>query len=404
MKTGYLKIIMGPMMSGKSVELRKEITRYVDVGLRVCYINSVLDVRDTASKDQHTTTHSSEFSKLSPKIKPFSTQNLSDLELQIFDYDIIGIDEGNFYPDITCVVDWVEKYDKHIIISGLNGTYKRVHFGKLHELIPHADIIIKLNAECINCAKTGNLVPAPFTYYMGNHDINKELIIGGAEKYKPLCRACYYNETKKVQNNKILKPSKEEDDELVKVQGLAKQSKEEVDELDNTPKVTKLPEGIDLNKFPPSILNGQNKNENNGTVNIYCYGCQNIEFAIIGIFSYAIPNSKFANKVSMTHNILKIPIKKVKRIELSDNIDDQLINYAIEFEAEYPGPKLKSTIYGVSTLSEDLSKVLESRNIQYKQLSMTDVARNNLFRELVIATNEILKNGRNDDKAILYES
>ena len=44
-------------------------------------------------------------------------------------FDVIGIDEGQFYPDLITGVESFVKKDKILIISALDGTFERKPFG-----------------------------------------------------------------------------------------------------------------------------------------------------------------------------------------------------------------------------------------------------------------------------------
>jgi thymidine kinase len=80
----------------------------------------------------------------------------------------------------------VEKHKKHVIVSGLDGTYERKPFIEVLKLIPIADEVIRLNALCIRCCN-GTL--ASFSKRIVQ-DTNIELV-GGTESYIPVCRSCF---------------------------------------------------------------------------------------------------------------------------------------------------------------------------------------------------------------------
>lgn len=81
------------------------------------------------------------------------------------DYDVIGIDEGQFYSDVSVhalwlhsmslqVVEFSEKAaenGKIVIISALGGTYLREGFNSILDLVPKAEKIKQLHAICKLC-------------------------------------------------------------------------------------------------------------------------------------------------------------------------------------------------------------------------------------------------------------
>ncbi len=87
---------------------------------------------------------------------------ISQLTSKADEFDVIGIDEGQFYPDLIEGVEKLVRQDKIIIISALDGTFERKPFGQIPNLIPLCDDVVKLNAICMVC---GN--DAPFTHRLG---------------------------------------------------------------------------------------------------------------------------------------------------------------------------------------------------------------------------------------------
>jgi len=100
--------------------------------------------------------------------------------------DIILVNEGQFFSDLIeyCLL-WCEKYGKDIIVSGLDGDFKRKPFGKILDLIPYSNSVIKLNAFCSLCA---NGTCAQFTWRLSNE---KDQIVIGSTNYIAVCRTHY---------------------------------------------------------------------------------------------------------------------------------------------------------------------------------------------------------------------
>ena len=82
---------------------------------------------------------------------------------------------------------------KHVVVCGLDGDYKRQKFGTILDLVPMCDRVKKLTAVCALCR--GGNARAVFTlrhHYGGNSEHKDEqIVIGGEETYKPVCRRCY---------------------------------------------------------------------------------------------------------------------------------------------------------------------------------------------------------------------
>ena len=172
-KTGTIELFIGPMFASKTTRLMGRIETARNAGLKCIIINYVHDERygsDCISSHDK------------KKMKAIMAKKLMGVDCQ--DYDIIAIDEGQFFKDIVlfCKV-WV-KLGKEIIIAALDGTYEMEKFGKVLDIIPMADKVVKLRARCTKCSK-----PAPFTCRIVKSD--KVELIGGSESYEPRCRKCF---------------------------------------------------------------------------------------------------------------------------------------------------------------------------------------------------------------------
>ena len=109
------------------------------------------------------------------------------------DYDVIGIDEGQFFPD---VVSWSEKManeGKVVLVAALDGTFQRKPFGDILSLVPLAEDVTKLKAVCMNCFEE-----AAFSKRITSDDEGKVEVIGGADKYMAVCRSCFHHSAVKI--------------------------------------------------------------------------------------------------------------------------------------------------------------------------------------------------------------
>ena len=181
---GYLKIILGPMTSGKTTELIKEYNRHKAGGFKCCFINHSADDR-YGSGSNKTSTHNKSVIK-----NTFSCNKLDYLMLdesqRIDPFDVFFINEGQFFSDLKFYVDYlVNRKNKKVYVCGLDGDFRREKFGTLLDIIPICDDIIKLKALCIECKKSEAL----FTYRLTND--KEQTVVGGSESYCALCRSCY---------------------------------------------------------------------------------------------------------------------------------------------------------------------------------------------------------------------
>lgn len=178
MSSGKLELIIGPMFSGKSSELIREIRLAKIINKKVLVIKPIIDNRYINDK---IVSHSFETEECE------TIEKLKDVNDRIKNYDLIVIDEGQFFPDLKeTVLQWVDINNKEVLIGGLDGDFKRNSIGQIIELIPHADKCKKISSLCKLC-NNGN--KAIFTHRINNS--KQQVQIGGADSYVPLCRNHY---------------------------------------------------------------------------------------------------------------------------------------------------------------------------------------------------------------------
>ena len=186
-----LRLYLGCMFSGKTSELIREYTRWTKIGRKVVCINYTSDTR--YGDDDYVYSHDLN------KIQCIKSSKLSDIpHEELFNYHVILINEGQFFPDILEFCNkWVDDHDKDIVVCGLDGDYRRKPFGQINDLISIADEVTKLKAFCTKC-NNGTL--ALFT-----HRISEcKDIIAINNDYIPVCRK-HYKELNKIKP--ILKES-----------------------------------------------------------------------------------------------------------------------------------------------------------------------------------------------------
>lgn len=184
-RRGSIQIIFGPMFSGKSTELLRRLRRFNIANMNCIALKYKEDVRYDNSGA--ITTHD----RMSLEAIPMSTLSCvkkvlgSEFMKKI---DVIGIDEGQFFPDIVSFAEKMANKGKIVIIAALDGTFERNAFGDILNLVPLAESVCKLSSVCSYCH-----YEASFSKRIG---IEKQVqIIGGAERYNAVCRNCFFNKT-----------------------------------------------------------------------------------------------------------------------------------------------------------------------------------------------------------------
>lgn len=180
-KVGKLEIIAGPMFAGKTTETLRRLVAFSKTGLKVLYMNNKLDTRRT---DHTFSTHRQTIVVGSDSLPTKLITNLPSCD-ELVDYDVIGIDEGHWYPDLLPVIHDFVKAGMHVIICGLISTEHLKRLGELDTLLPMADDITYLKAYCAVCRDShGTTVEAPFSWRYNPGPS----FVGGAEQYKAVCR------------------------------------------------------------------------------------------------------------------------------------------------------------------------------------------------------------------------
>ncbi|KAK7118965.1 hypothetical protein R3I94_020970 [Phoxinus phoxinus] len=182
--TGQIQVIFGPMFSGKSTELMRRVRRF-QVAQYSCLL--IKYAKDTRYSQTGMSTHDMSMMEAVP------ASLLCDVRSLALQACVIGIDEGQFFPDTVEFCEEMANMGKTIIVAALDGTFQRKPFGNILNLVPLAESVVKLNAVCMQCFKE-----AAYTKRLG---AEKEVeVIGGSDKYHAVCRRCYGDLMKSKEN------------------------------------------------------------------------------------------------------------------------------------------------------------------------------------------------------------
>jgi|JI10StandDraft_1071094.scaffolds.fasta_scaffold979132_1 thymidine kinase len=156
------------MFSGKTTELFRRIKRYT-AAHENCLV--VRYEKDNRYSSLHASTHDREM------LKATGASALAQIADLVSQYDVIGVDEGQFYPDIVEMTELFASQGKKVVISALDGDFRRKPFGRVLELVPMAESVTKLTAVCTFCHND-----APFTRRITTETAIE--VIGGADKLR----------------------------------------------------------------------------------------------------------------------------------------------------------------------------------------------------------------------------
>lgn len=176
---GQIQIIFGPMFSGKTTELMRRLKRY-QIAKHKCLI--IKYANDNRYDSDGIATHDRQV------LPAVAAMDLKDLKSKADEYTVIGIDEGQFFPDTVEFAEEMANRGKTVIVAALDGTFQRSGFGNILSLVPLAESVVKLTAVCMICFEEAS-------YTKRTSAETSVEVIGGSEKYIATCRKCYFTAT-----------------------------------------------------------------------------------------------------------------------------------------------------------------------------------------------------------------
>lgn len=178
------------MFSSKTSELIIRYNRYT-IGGKKCVM--VKYKNDTRYHEEKIATHDKKL------LDALVCEYLYQIDNMIKDYDVILIDEIQFYKDAHIFCDKWANEGFIVDACGLNGTFDRKPFLVINKLIPLVDNITFLKAVC---KETGNDATFSKLSINGNEIFIKDHeLIGGEEMYHSVDRITYFKSTSDMKND-----------------------------------------------------------------------------------------------------------------------------------------------------------------------------------------------------------
>lgn len=194
-KNGQLIVHTGGMYSGKTSALIEDLKRFKIAGKKAVLFRPSIDTRYS---EKYVTNHDGTIT-----MEAVYVNNLKDIYGYINDYDVIGIDEFQFFNyskekkddlaeqySIACFLKKLLFEGKVIVIAGLDMDFKSNPFRNMQTAMYLATSLTKHHAVCIECGKDAWI----------SHKIMQDdniIDIGATDKYIPLCVDCYKNKLRK---------------------------------------------------------------------------------------------------------------------------------------------------------------------------------------------------------------
>jgi len=175
-KRGWIEVICGSMFSGKTEELIRRLKRAKIAKQSVAIFKPAIDVRYDV---QNIVSHDEQSIPSTP------VESASNIMILGDGYDVVGIDEAQFFDDyLVDVCNYLANRGTRVIVAGLDMDYLGRPFGPMPQLMAIAEYVTKLHAICVRC---GNI--AHYSYRLVANE--KQILLGEKETYQPLCRDCY---------------------------------------------------------------------------------------------------------------------------------------------------------------------------------------------------------------------
>lgn len=178
-----LTLILGPMFAGKSSAILQRVRRAEVLGWNHLVITAAIDTRYDISGAKVVTHDHAGVDALGVKVLE-GVRERSDYQ----DARLIVVEEGQFLPDLyEFVVSAVEEDGKEVVVVGLDGDSDRRPFGRILDLIPLADEVVRITSLCKRC---GDGTAALFSALVKGVK-QGQVHVGGADMYEPMCRKHY---------------------------------------------------------------------------------------------------------------------------------------------------------------------------------------------------------------------
>jgi len=181
-RSGWVEVICGSMFSGKTEELIRRLRRARIAKQKVEIFKPVIDTRydeeDVVSHDANT-------------IRSTPVQSSSQILLMANDFDVVGIDEAQFFDEeLSAVCNILANNGIRVIVAGLDMDYLGNPFGPIPALLATAEYVTKVHAICPHCGDLAN-------YSHRTVDQDGQVMLGETESYEPLCRKHFLEKQKK---------------------------------------------------------------------------------------------------------------------------------------------------------------------------------------------------------------
>ena len=181
-RSGWVEVICGSMFSGKTEELIRRLKRAKIAKQKVEIFKPAIDTR---YDDKDVVSHDANSIRSTP------VDSSSQILLMANDFDVVGIDEAQFFDDeLASVCNILANNGIRVIVAGLDMDYLGNPFGPIPSLLATAEYVTKVHAICPHCGDLAN-------YSHRTVDQDGQVMLGETDAYEPLCRKHFVEKQKK---------------------------------------------------------------------------------------------------------------------------------------------------------------------------------------------------------------
>jgi len=173
---GWIEVVCGSMFSGKTEELIRRIKRAQIANLKIRIFKPAIDIRydddEVVSHDQNS-------------VQSFPLENPKDMIEMAAGFDVVAVDEAQFFDDsLVDVCVQLAKSKVRVIVAGLDMDFRGDPFGPMPQILSIAEYVTKVHAICIQC---GDIASHTFKKI----DNEQTVELGERDLYEARCRNCF---------------------------------------------------------------------------------------------------------------------------------------------------------------------------------------------------------------------
>ena len=175
-----LIVFCGPMFSGKSDELIRELRRAPHGGFKVIAFKPLIDSR--RGNDSINSQDGERFPAIAVRGSEEILEHVTGAD------DIVGIDEAQFMDDkLPEVCLELVRRGKKVIVAGLDKDFRGLPFGPMAKLKQEADHVNTFHAYCRVCRRPASFTQRIINGQPANFD-EPIVVVGADEMYEARCR------------------------------------------------------------------------------------------------------------------------------------------------------------------------------------------------------------------------